>query len=100
MQYILTSVMDALAANPERKFVVVEQWFFSRWWRAQEVEVQTQVRALVASGQLVFANGGLVMHDEASPTYIGEYMELIALEEILYLCPHCAEVPSYQPTPL
>jgi alpha-mannosidase len=70
VQFILTSVMDALRANADRKFVVVEQWFFKRWYEQQDEDVQTLVGSLVASGQLVFANGGLVMHDEASPTYI------------------------------
>ena len=61
VQYILTSVMDALTANPDRRFVVVEQWFFERWWDAQNEDVQARVRGLLASGQLIFANGGLVM---------------------------------------
>lgn len=69
VQFILTSVVDALSANPDRRFVVVEQWFFQRWWNAQDGNVQARVRALVASQQLVFANGGLVMHDEAGPTF-------------------------------
>ena len=69
VQYILTSVVDSLSANPDRRFVVVEQWFFQRWWDAQDDAVQARVRALVASRQLVFANGGLVMHDEAGPTF-------------------------------
>lgn len=68
VQYILTSVVDALCANPDRRFVVVEQWFFQRWWDGQDESVQERVRGLVASKQLVFANGGLVMHDEACPT--------------------------------
>ena len=70
VQFILTSVVDALRRNPDRRFVVVEQWFFSRWWDAQEDDVRADVRALVAAKQLVFANGGLVMHDEACPTYL------------------------------
>ena len=69
VQFILTSVVDALSANPDRRFVVVEQWFFQRWWNQQGSEVQQRVRALVASKQLVFANGGLVMHDEAGPIF-------------------------------
>ena len=67
-QFIITSVIDALSANPDRVFVIVEQWFFQRWWIAQDEGVQDRVRALVAARQLLFANGGLVMHDEACPT--------------------------------
>jgi hypothetical protein len=70
VQFILTSVIDALRANIDRKFVVVEQWFFSRWYLRQDEDLQAEVGDMVARGQLVFANGGLVMHDEASPTYI------------------------------
>lgn len=70
VQFILTSVIDALRANPDRKFVVVEQWFFKRWYEALDEDVQSTVASFVASGQLVFANGGLVMHDEAGPSYI------------------------------
>jgi alpha-mannosidase len=70
VQFILTSVVDALSANPDRVFVVVENWFFQRWWISQDEGVQDRVRELVTARQLVFANGGLVMHDEACPTYI------------------------------
>ena len=70
VQHILTSVMDALNNNPDRTFVVVEQWFFQRWFLAQGDPMRARVAALLASGQLIFANGGLVMHDEACPSYI------------------------------
>jgi len=50
--------------------VVVEQWFFNRWFASRPPSVQEAVRAATASGQLIFANGGLVMHDEACPTYL------------------------------
>ncbi len=32
VQYILDSVMPALAADPARKFIYVEMAFFKRWW--------------------------------------------------------------------
>ena len=70
VNFIISSVVAALMRNPDRKFVVVEQWFFQHWWRGASAGDQANMRALVASGQLVFANGGLVMHDEACPTYI------------------------------
>lgn len=35
VQYILDSVMLALDANPDRKFIYVEIAFFLRWWRQQ-----------------------------------------------------------------
>ena len=39
----------------------VEQAFFSRWWSEQTAARQADVRKLVSSGQLVFANGGYCM---------------------------------------
>ncbi|KAH9627165.1 hypothetical protein KSS87_018405 [Heliosperma pusillum] len=46
------------------------QAFFQRWWREQNEAMQNIVKDLVKSGQLEFINGGMVMHDEASPHYI------------------------------
>ncbi|KAJ1295941.1 hypothetical protein BS78_01G261000 [Paspalum vaginatum] len=66
----LDSVVDALARNPDRKFVVVEQAFFQRWWAEQLPNIQAIVRKLVASGQIEFVNGGWCMHDEAAVHYI------------------------------
>lgn len=34
VQFVLTSVVDALRRNADRRFVVVEQWFFMRCRRA------------------------------------------------------------------
>jgi hypothetical protein len=41
-----------------RRFVYVEQAFFQAWWAEQTHAMQADVQALVASGQLEFANGG------------------------------------------
>ena len=38
--------------------------------RERSLPRPSQVRGLVASGQLVFANGGWSMHDEAAPTFV------------------------------
>ena len=70
VQYILDSVISALQANPERKFVYVEQAFFQLWWRQQTDETHDVVRGLVSSGQLSFVNGGWSMHDEAAAHYV------------------------------
>ncbi|CAI5469722.1 unnamed protein product [Closterium sp. Yama58-4] len=69
VQYIIETVIDQLEANPDRKFIQVEQAFFYRWWQQQKEDMRTRVRALVASGQLEFVNGGWVMHDEATTHY-------------------------------
>ncbi|CAI5937065.1 unnamed protein product, partial [Closterium sp. NIES-64] len=85
VQFILETVVDQLEANPDRRFIQVEQvtWqnaavaasplhlaecllgFFYRWWQQQSEGMRQRVRALVHSGQLEFINGGWVMHDEA-----------------------------------
>jgi alpha-mannosidase len=70
VQYIIDSVISALEANPERKFIYVEQAFFQRWWRVQSDEKKNSTRQLVKSGQLEFVNGGWCMHDEATTHFI------------------------------
>ena len=67
---ILDSVVKALVPAPQRTFVYVEQGFFQRWWRAQPPPVRAATRALIAKGQLQFANGGWCMHDEATAHYV------------------------------
>ncbi|XP_060037774.1 lysosomal alpha-mannosidase isoform X2 [Erinaceus europaeus] len=69
VQYILDSVLEALRAEPSRRFVYVEMAFFSRWWHQQSNATQEAVRALVHQGRLEFANGGWVMNDEAATHY-------------------------------
>ncbi|XP_021762464.1 probable alpha-mannosidase At5g13980 [Chenopodium quinoa] len=70
VQNILDSLIPALLADKNRKFIYVEQAFFERWWREQSEGMQDIVKGLVKSGQLEFINGGMVMHDEAATHYI------------------------------
>jgi len=69
VQYILDTVVQSLLSHPERRFIYVEQGFFSRWWREQNDEKKAQVRSLVAKGQLEMINGGWSMNDEACTHY-------------------------------
>ncbi|KAF7254845.1 hypothetical protein EG68_08829 [Paragonimus skrjabini miyazakii] len=69
VQYILDSVVQALAADPERKFTYVEMAFFMRWWRQQTDKTKAIVKQLVQSGQLQFVLGGWSMADEATVHY-------------------------------
>ncbi|KAL8557426.1 hypothetical protein ACS0TY_004737 [Phlomoides rotata] len=46
------------------------QAFFQRWWRQQSDVLKAKVKELVDYGQLEFINGGMCMHDEATPHYI------------------------------
>ncbi|XP_065872513.1 probable alpha-mannosidase At5g13980 isoform X2 [Euphorbia lathyris] len=70
VQNVLDSLVPALLADRNRKFIYVEQAFFQRWWREQSTQVQTIVKKLVSSGQLELINGGMCMHDEATVHYI------------------------------
>ncbi|XP_059645278.1 alpha-mannosidase At3g26720 isoform X1 [Cornus florida] len=70
VQNVLDSVISALLDDKNRKFIYVEVAFFQRWWRQQSEALQTKVKELVNSGQLEFINGGMCMHDEATPHYI------------------------------
>ncbi|XP_022141414.1 probable alpha-mannosidase At5g13980 [Momordica charantia] len=70
VQNVLDSMVPALLADKNRKFIYVEQAFFQRWWADQSEIVQDVVRKLVSSGQLEFINGGMCMHDEAATHYI------------------------------
>lgn len=70
VQNVLDSVISALLEDENRKFIYVEIAFFQRWWRQQSPKLKAKVRDLVNSGQLEFINGGMTMHDEATPHYI------------------------------
>ncbi|GER32439.1 alpha-mannosidase [Striga asiatica] len=70
VQNVLDSLIPALLADKNRKFIYVEQAFFQRWWRNQSDDMKKKVRMLVKSGQLEFINGGMCMHDEATTHYI------------------------------
>ncbi|TGZ60622.1 hypothetical protein CRM22_008433 [Opisthorchis felineus] len=69
VQYILDTVVQALAADPERRFTYVEMAFFTRWWRAQSPKIKELVSRLVKSGRLQFALGAWSMADEATVHY-------------------------------
>uniref|UniRef100_A0A1J3IV57 Alpha-mannosidase n=1 Tax=Noccaea caerulescens TaxID=107243 RepID=A0A1J3IV57_NOCCA len=70
VQNVLDSLVPALLADKNRKFIYVEQAFFQRWWREQSEEIKRIVKELIRSGQLELINGGMCMHDEAAPHYI------------------------------
>jgi hypothetical protein len=65
----LSTIMDALTADPARRFSEVEMKFFSMWWEKQTDAKKDQVRTLIKNGQLEIINAGWSMHDEACPIY-------------------------------
>ncbi|GAB2278356.1 hypothetical protein Dimus_013039 [Dionaea muscipula] len=70
VQNVLDSVISSLLEDENRKFIYVEMAFFQRWWRQQSPKLRAKVKELVNSGQLEFINGGMCMHDEATPHYV------------------------------
>ncbi|GMP34286.1 hypothetical protein CsSME_00007218 [Camellia sinensis var. sinensis] len=70
VQNVLDSLIPALLADKNRKFIFAEQAFFQRWWRDQSEAVQSITKQFVSSGQLELINGGWCMHDEATSHYI------------------------------
>jgi alpha-mannosidase len=44
--------------------------YFQLWWNEQNEEMKQSVRKLVQTGQLEFVNGGWVMADEATTSYV------------------------------
>ena len=69
VQYILDTVMDELAKDPNRRFVYVELAFFWRWWNEQNDAMKERVRDFVRQGRLEFVIGAWCMNDEASTYY-------------------------------
>ncbi|KAF2559726.1 hypothetical protein F2Q68_00014272 [Brassica cretica] len=70
VENVIESVIASLLDDQNRKFIYVEMAFFQRWWRQQSNAKKVKVKKLVDSGQLEFINGGMCMHDEATPHYI------------------------------
>eukprot|EP00937_MAST-01D_sp_MAST-1D-sp2_P006928 g6928.t1 len=68
---IYDSVTAELAVHPHRRFLSVEMLFFSRWWGdPNTTDAQRATwRRLLARGQVEFATGGWVMHDEIASMY-------------------------------
>ena len=50
MQYIISSVVEALLRDPSRRFIQVESAFFSRWWNQQKNATRVAVKQLVDEG--------------------------------------------------
>ncbi|XP_060838044.1 lysosomal alpha-mannosidase-like isoform X2 [Rhopalosiphum padi] len=70
VQFILDSVVNELAKDPNKRFIYVETAFFWKWWVDQSEETQSIVKDLVASGRLEFIGGAWSMNDEAASNYV------------------------------
>ena len=68
VKHIYNHVLDCMLADTRRRFIIVEQAFFSRWFGALDHTRQRQVRRLLDQGRFEFVSGGWVMNDEACTT--------------------------------
>jgi hypothetical protein len=66
---IYNQIIEALTENPARKFIAVEQAYFTRWWGDASEQQKARTHQLVKNGQLEFIIGGWTMEDEACTTY-------------------------------
>ncbi|RUS70932.1 hypothetical protein EGW08_021308 [Elysia chlorotica] len=69
VQWILDGVVAELKADPSKRFIYVEQAFFTRWYDEQDEATRNDVKMLVNEGRLEFILGGWSMNDEAATHY-------------------------------
>eukprot|EP01117_Protostelium_nocturnum_P009401 TRINITY_DN3354_c0_g1_i1.p1 TRINITY_DN3354_c0_g1~~TRINITY_DN3354_c0_g1_i1.p1 ORF type:complete len:900 (-),score=293.96 TRINITY_DN3354_c0_g1_i1:72-2771(-) len=73
---IFESVLVALEAKKDRKFMQVEIAYFSRWWNEIDESKRKRWKKLVDSKQIEYNLGGICMNDEAVTTYYEEVNQL------------------------
>ena len=61
--------MAQLALDPRKRFIVVEQCYFQRWFHDTSPENRLIFRHLLSNGQIEFVMGGWAMSDEASTLF-------------------------------
>ena len=66
---IITNVVKSLQANPQRRFIQVEIYFFHRWWKEQNQQMRDAIKKLIEGGQFIFVNGGWTVNDEGAAHY-------------------------------
>ncbi|KAJ8919703.1 hypothetical protein NQ315_006231 [Exocentrus adspersus] len=71
VQYVISTVVEALEMNPNRRqvFIQVETAFFHYWWQFQDEDTRNLVKKLINEGRLEVINGGWSMNDEATTHY-------------------------------
>jgi len=66
---IFTNIVESLVNDPSKRFSWAEIRYFSKWYEAQDGDMQAKVKGLVKQGRLEFVNGGWSAHDEATTSY-------------------------------
>ncbi|CAG9841041.1 unnamed protein product [Diabrotica balteata] len=69
VKHIITSVVEELKKNTDRRYIQVETAFFYKWWKEQDETMQLAFKNLVDNGQLEIVSGGWSMNDEACTNY-------------------------------
>jgi hypothetical protein len=69
VNHIITTVIDELVRDENKRFTYVEMKFLSMWWNEQDDAMKATVRSLVQQGRLELVNAGWSMHDEACTHY-------------------------------
>ena len=64
--HIITTVVEALEMDPQRRFIWAEISYFSWWWKEQDLAMRNRALKVLDNGQLEFVTGGWVMPDEAN----------------------------------
>ncbi|KAE9547719.1 hypothetical protein FO519_009071 [Halicephalobus sp. NKZ332] len=68
--HIYTNVVTELKKNPQRKFIVCEVGFLTKWMDTADEELISDFMSFVNNGQIELVCGGWVQADEASTHYI------------------------------
>nr|XP_022916135.1 lysosomal alpha-mannosidase-like [Onthophagus taurus] len=69
VENIISSVVEALDRDPNRRFIQVETAFFWQWWKLQSERTRQVAKELVDNGRLEIINGAWSMNDEAAAHY-------------------------------
>ncbi|XP_044269680.1 lysosomal alpha-mannosidase-like [Tribolium madens] len=69
VRYIISSTVEALKSDPDRRFVQVETAFFWKWWQQQTDSIKQDFINLVNNGQIEIINAAWSMNDEAATNY-------------------------------
>jgi hypothetical protein len=81
---IYNSVLECLVSHPHRKFIIVEQIYFMRWFRDLSEDDASIFRKLLENDQIEFVMGGFVMNDEASVVDIAAIRQLSIGHQFLF----------------
>ena len=81
---ILSSAVEALAKDPERRFTFSEVKFLQMWYTRQDEETKDLLRQLIKNGQFEVAGGGWTSTDEASPSYEDLLNNMMIGHQFLY----------------